>query len=55
MIDDEKMVGKAGGIATTGKQRILDIEPKAIHERCPVFLGSRDDVQDLLKFFKEDE
>jgi len=42
---------QAGGIATTGKQRILDIEPKAIHERCPVFLGSRDDVQDLLKFF----
>jgi fructose-1,6-bisphosphatase I len=42
---------QAGGIATTGKQRILDIEPKAIHERCPVFLGSREDVQDLLKFF----
>lgn len=46
---------QAGGVATTGKQRILDIEPKSIHERCPVFLGSRDDVQDVLKFFKEDE
>jgi fructose-1,6-bisphosphatase I len=45
---------QAGGIATTGKQRILDIEPKGIHERCSVFLGSRDDVQDLLKFYKDE-
>ncbi|KAG6866915.1 hypothetical protein C0991_003830 [Blastosporella zonata] len=39
---------QAGGIATTGTGRILDIVPKSIHERCPVFLGSRDDVQDLI-------
>lgn len=44
---------KAGGIATTGTKRILDIVPTGIHERCPVFLGSRDDVQDLMKFYKE--
>jgi len=45
---------QAGGIATTGKQRILDIEPKGIHERCSVFLGSRDDVQDLLKYYRDE-
>ncbi|KAF9454491.1 fructose-1,6-bisphosphatase [Macrolepiota fuliginosa MF-IS2] len=44
---------QAGGIATTGAGRILDILPTTIHERCPVFLGSRDDVSDLLKFYKE--
>jgi fructose-1,6-bisphosphatase I len=44
---------KAGGIATTGTKRILDIVPKDIHERCPVFLGSKDDVQDLMKFYKD--
>ncbi|EAU88541.1 fructose-bisphosphatase [Coprinopsis cinerea okayama7 len=44
---------QAGGIATTGTQRILDITPKTIHERCPVFLGSRDDVQELMRFYKE--
>lgn len=44
---------QAGGIATTGTKRILDVVPKSIHERCPVFLGSRDDVQDLMKFYKE--
>jgi fructose-1,6-bisphosphatase I len=44
---------KAGGIATTGTKRILDIIPKSIHERCSVFLGSKDDVQDLMKFYRE--
>jgi len=44
---------QAGGIATTGTKRILDIVPTNIHERCPVFLGSRDDVLDLMKFYKE--
>ena len=44
---------KAGGAASDGKQRILDIEPKNIHERCPVFMGSKDDVADVLKFYSE--
>ncbi|KAH8836011.1 fructose-1,6-bisphosphatase class 1/Sedoheputulose-1,7-bisphosphatase [Flagelloscypha sp. PMI_526] len=43
---------QAGGVATTGKGRILDIQPTSIHERCPVFLGSKDDVNDLLKFYQ---
>jgi len=44
---------QAGGVATTGRGRILDILPTDIHERCPVFLGSKDDVQDLIKFYEE--
>jgi len=44
---------QAGGVATTGKQRILDIVPTSIHDRCPVFLGSREDVQDLMKFYQD--
>ena len=46
---------QAGGVATTGTMRILDIVPKGIHERCPVFLGSREDVQDLIKFYEADK
>ncbi|GAK64386.1 fructose-1,6-bisphosphatase [Moesziomyces antarcticus] len=38
---------QAGGLATTGTERILDIQPTSIHQRCPVFLGSKEDVQDL--------
>ncbi|KAF7304883.1 Fructose-1,6-bisphosphatase [Mycena kentingensis (nom. inval.)] len=44
---------QAGGIATTGTKRILDIMPTSIHERCPVFLGSKDDVNDLVKCYSE--
>lgn len=42
---------QAGGVATTGTQRILDVIPKNIHGRCPVFLGSKDDVEDLKKHY----
>jgi len=42
---------QAGGLASTGRGRILDVVPKTIHERCPVFLGSKDDVQDLINFY----
>ncbi|KAH0830571.1 fructose-1,6-bisphosphatase class 1/Sedoheputulose-1,7-bisphosphatase [Lanmaoa asiatica] len=44
---------QAGGLATTGTKRILDLVPKNIHERCSVFLGSRDDVRDLMKFYED--
>ncbi len=43
---------QAGGLATTGTQRILDIIPTDIHQRIPVFLGSKDDVEDLVKFYQ---
>lgn len=46
------LIEQAGGLATTGTKRILDVQPTQIHERCPVFLGSKEDVQDLLKFYE---
>jgi len=39
---------QAGGSASTGRGPILDIIPKSIHERCPVILGSKEDVQEVL-------
>lgn len=44
---------QAGGLATTGTQRILDVVPTSIHGRCPVFLGSKEDVEDVQKFYAE--
>jgi fructose-1,6-bisphosphatase I len=35
------LVEQAGGMATTGTRRILEIEPHDLHERCPLFIGSR--------------
>ncbi|MBX3272700.1 MAG: class 1 fructose-bisphosphatase [Sandaracinaceae bacterium] len=37
----------AGGAATTGTRRVLDIEPEALHDRTPLFIGSAEDVADL--------
>lgn len=42
------IVEKAGGKATTGKERILEIKPESIHQRVPVYLGSSDDIDELL-------
>ena len=38
------VVEQAGGRAGTGAQRILDVEPKALHQRVPLLIGSADDV-----------
>ena len=37
---------QAGGAATDGHQRILDIRATELHERTPLFVGSRLDVED---------
>ncbi|ODN01312.1 Fructose-1,6-bisphosphatase 1 [Orchesella cincta] len=39
---------QAGGLASNGKIPILDMQPTKIHERSPIFLGSKDDVNDVL-------
>ena len=39
---------QAGGIATTGKQRILEIEPTELHQRVPLFIGSKNMVERAL-------
>jgi len=44
---------KAGGLATTGSENILDIVPKHIHYRCPIWLGSPDDVNEFLGICKK--
>ena len=38
------LVEQAGGAATNGKQRILDIQPSQLHERVSVILGSKSEV-----------
>jgi len=45
----------AGGMASTGKMPILDLVPKKIHERSPVYMGSKEDVEDVLAIIKKHE
>lgn len=39
------LVEQAGGAATNGQQRILDIQPSQLHERVSVILGSKNEVE----------
>ena len=38
------VVEQAGGKASTGMMRIMDVEPKSLHQRVPLLIGSKDDV-----------
>lgn len=40
---------QAGGAASDGKGRVLDIVPKKLHQRTPIFIGSPDDVASVVR------
>ena len=44
------IVEQAGGLASTGKMRILDIVPAQIHQRVPVMMGSRNEIQRIVDY-----
>jgi fructose-1,6-bisphosphatase I len=44
------IVEQAGGMATDGKGRILDIEPSDLHQRTPLIIGSEEDVKEYISF-----
>ena len=47
------IVEQAGGRASNGKQRMLDIKPTSLHQRTPIFIGSEEDVLLVEKFMRE--
>ncbi|XP_060836707.1 fructose-1,6-bisphosphatase 1-like isoform X1 [Rhopalosiphum padi] len=46
------IIEEAGGLASNGKIPILDIQPTALHQRTPVFLGSKEDVNEFLEIYQ---
>jgi fructose-1,6-bisphosphatase I len=44
------IVEVAGGRATNGKQRILDVQPTELHQRTPLFIGSKKMMEELETF-----
>ena len=44
------IVEQAGGTASDGERRILDVVPEALHERTPLFIGSPEDVKECETF-----
>lgn len=49
------IVEQAGGLASDGKGRILDIAPKALHQRVPLFIGSKNMVRKVEALIRQYE
>jgi len=47
------IVEQAGGAASTGRERILDLQPAALHQRVPLILGSREEVERIARYHAE--
>lgn len=43
---------QAGGMATTGRERVLDIKPDRLHQRIPFIIGSKKMVEQVMSFLK---
>lgn len=46
------LMEQAGGLSSNGKKRIMEIMPKEIHERVPVIMGSKEEVEACLSYHK---
>lgn len=49
------IIEQAGGAATDGTRRMLDIEPQGLHQRVPVFIGSKNEVELATRYHVEAE
>jgi fructose-1,6-bisphosphatase I len=39
---------QAGGISTTGRKRVMEIQPEVVHQRVPMMMGSKNDIQEVI-------
>ncbi|MDR2219191.1 MAG: class 1 fructose-bisphosphatase [Methylobacillus sp.] len=47
------IVEQAGGVSSTGYHRILGLQPEALHQRVPVILGSKNEVERIVSYHSE--
>jgi fructose-1,6-bisphosphatase I len=47
------VVEQAGGLCSTGRERVMEIQPEGLHQRVPVILGSRNEVERVVKYHHE--
>jgi len=48
------VVEQAGGVCSTGRERIMEIQPTGLHQRVPVILGSKNEVERVVGYHQED-
>jgi fructose-1,6-bisphosphatase I len=46
------IVEQAGGLSSTGRERIMDIKPEGVHQRVPVILGSKNEVERVISYHR---
>jgi fructose-1,6-bisphosphatase I len=46
------IIEQAGGVSSTGRDRIMDIQPSGLHQRVPVILGSKNEVDRIVSYHK---
>jgi fructose-1,6-bisphosphatase I len=46
------IVEQAGGVSSTGRERIMELSPQEIHQRVPVILGSKNEVERVISYHK---
>jgi fructose-1,6-bisphosphatase I len=47
------IVEQAGGSSSTGQERVMDIQPSELHQRVPLILGSKEEVERVVSYHKE--
>ena len=47
------IIEQAGGRASDGKTRMLEVKPKTLHQRTPIFIGCEEDVLTVEKFLRD--
>lgn len=47
------LIEQAGGLSTTGTKRIMDMTPTNVHERVPVIMGSKTEVQEVIDAYEK--
>ncbi len=47
------LVEQAGGRASTGRERVMELQPTGLHERVPMIFGSRNEVERIQRYHRE--
>jgi fructose-1,6-bisphosphatase len=47
------LIEQAGGLASTGRGRILEVQPEKLHQRVPVIVGSREEVERVERYHQD--
>jgi fructose-1,6-bisphosphatase I len=42
---------QAGGVSTTGTQRVMEISPEVVHQRVPIIMGSKNDIEEVMEAY----